>query len=96
MTSALSAALTFFGFACVLASLYRWGWFWSLGGVGTWLDKQFGRQRARLIVGAVGVLLIYSQVRQAADAFAASFIGQALVLAGGVALIGWAYLQRRR
>lgn len=92
----MTVIFTFLGLVCILGSVYDWQWLWDFRGAGRWLDKQIGHSTARVLVGVAGVLLIYSQLRLAVDAFTGSVVGQALFFAGAAGLIFMAFKMRGR
>lgn len=91
-----SAIVTFVGSALLLGAIYDWRWLWRVRSFGPWLDARLGHTNARRIIGLVGALLIYWQLRQAVDGFTGSFIGQVLFWGGAAGLLALAYAARRR
>jgi hypothetical protein len=49
------------GIIAVLASLFNWGWFFTAQNA-QFVVKRYGRQKARLIYGALGVALVFLAV----------------------------------
>ena len=49
------------GIIAVLASLFNWGWFFTAQNA-QFVVKRYGRQKARLIYGALGFALVFLAV----------------------------------
>lgn len=49
------------GIIALLAALFNWGWFFTAQNA-QYVVKRFGRQKARLIYGALGLVLILMAV----------------------------------
>jgi hypothetical protein len=95
MLGLFGAVLSLLCLAVILASVYRWSWFWRAGPVMR-INRWLGPLNTQRLLVVAAVLLLYLQVRSAADSLFGSLIGQLFFLGGSGLLLWTAYQVRRR
>lgn len=91
-----SAGISLIALGLFLGSVYDWRWPWRFGRWQRFLQGRLGITTTRLGLGLLGGLILYLQVRQAANAFFASVIGQIFFIGLAGVLLGLALHHRNK